>query len=103
MSIDRTPPSVPDADGKDTGPDPYGMAALLLAESLIHRLCENTIISTIDAVNIVDRAANVQHERATNAPHGSASMWHSHEMMVNISKSLRTDLEFAPFTPKLVT
>lgn len=96
-------PKVSADEGKELGFDPHGMAALLLTESLIHGLCENTLISTKDAVNIVERAANVQRERATQAEHGSASMWQSHALLTAIRGSLMADLKVDPFRPKLVT
>jgi hypothetical protein len=98
----RNPPTVPPANDHETTCDCYGMAALLLTESLIHGMCENKIISTGQAVDIVKRAASVQHERATQAEHGSASKWRSHDLIVKIAKSLRADLKLTPFTPTLV-
>jgi hypothetical protein len=99
----KDPPTVPPSHDNEHGFDSHGMAALLLTESLIHGLCENTLISTKDAVNIVERAASVQLERATRAEHGSASMWQSHALLTAIRDSLRADLKFDPFKPKLVT
>jgi len=46
-------------------PDAYGQAAMLLVESLIHGLIARSILSTADAVEIVDAAAEVCFEMAT--------------------------------------
>lgn len=103
MSAVRNPLGPPPVDSHDSHSDPYGMAALLLTESLIHGLCENAIISTRDAVDIVERAETVQHERAAQAEHDSAAKWRSNALLAAIISSLRADLQREPFKPKLVS
>ena len=44
------------------GPDAHGQAALLLAESLLHGLVARALISPREAIEIVEIAADVQHE-----------------------------------------
>lgn len=48
-------------------PDAHGHAALLLVESLIHGLCENVTLSAGEAVEIAERAVDVQFEQAQAA------------------------------------
>ncbi len=95
-------PTTPPSDSNLTGSDAHGKAALLLAESLVHGLCENNRLSTKDAIDIVDRAASVQHERATESESGGASNWQSHALLVAIANSLKTDLSTESFNPRLV-
>ncbi len=72
-------------------PDPHGHAALLLVESLIHRLLERSIISTADAIEIVETADDVQIEVAEAADGHGAPMWRSHALLRSIADSLRQD------------
>lgn len=98
----KTPPRPPTNGALDCG-DAHGRAALVLAESLVHGLCENMIISTGDAVDIVDRAASVQHERAAVAGFGAASLLQSHGLLVAIANSFRADLPKPPIAPGSVS
>lgn len=41
-------------------PDPYGEAALVLVETLIHALVAKGSLSTLEAIEIIDDAAGVQ-------------------------------------------
>lgn len=69
--------------------DSHGQAALLLVESLIHGLCEQAIIRTTGAVEIVERAVEVQAELAAEADGAAAPMWRSHALLSSIATSLK--------------
>lgn len=84
-------------------PDAHGHAALLLVESLIHGLCERSTLTADQAVEIVERAANVQHDVAEEADGASAPMWQSHTLLSAIAMSLRTEGASGPKPPYLVT
>ena len=73
-------------------PDPHGHAALLLVESLIHELCETAALTTAQAVEIADRAVNVQRDQAEAADGAGAPLWRSHTLLTAIAASLRIDL-----------
>ena len=81
--------------------DPHGHAALLLVESLIHGLCENSTISADEAVEITERAVNVQSEQAEAADGAGAPLWRSHALLSAIASSLKIDGK--PTPPRLVT
>jgi hypothetical protein len=49
-------------------PDAHGQAALLLTESLIHTLVENSAITNAQAIDLIRIAAEVKVEVATAAP-----------------------------------
>lgn len=74
-----------------TPSDAHGQAALLLVESLLHGLCENSTLSAADAIEIVDRAVDVQFDQAEAADGAGASMWQSHSLLSAIAKSLSFD------------
>jgi hypothetical protein len=71
--------------------DPHGQAALLLVESLIHGLCENSTLSLDEAIEIAERAVDVQADRAEAADGAAAPLWRSHELLLAITASLRID------------
>lgn len=73
--------------------DAHGSAALLLVESLIHGLCENSTLSSAEALEIVERAVNVQSDMAQEADGAAAPMWRSHSLLSKIAASLRIDGE----------
>lgn len=102
MTTNENSPVTSHDDQDQKHSDSHGKAALLLVESLVHGLCEKTTLSTIEAVNITERAISVQHERATEAKAGEASMWRSHALLTAIASSLRADVGNDPFTPQLV-
>jgi hypothetical protein len=83
--------------------DPHGQAALLLVESLIHGLCENNMLTTAAAIEIVERAVSVQSDLARAADGAGVPMWASHALLSSIAASLRTDDEGGSTTPRLVT
>jgi hypothetical protein len=72
--------------------DPHGHAALLLVESLIHGLCENATISAEAAVEIAERAVNVQSDHAEVAGDAGASHRQSHALLSGVAASLKTAL-----------
>lgn len=83
--------------------DAHGQAALLLVESLIHGLCENSTLSTDGAVEIVERAVNVQFDQAEAADGAGAPLWRSHALLSSIAASLSVDGEGDPTAPPLVS
>lgn len=83
-------------------PDPHGHAALLLVESLIHGLCENSTLSNAEAVEIAERAVDVQFDQAEAADGAGVPLWRSHALLSRIAGSLRSDGNGEPTTPRLV-
>ena len=83
--------------------DTHGHAALLLVESLIHGLCEKATLTVGEAVEIVDRAVNVQADQAEAADGAGAPLWQSHALLEAISASLSIDAGATPAPPRLVT
>lgn len=73
-------------------PDAHGQAALLLAESLLHMLVERSVISIVDAVEVLQTAAEVKLEVATAAGESQQRMQASLELLFRISDSLAIDL-----------
>jgi hypothetical protein len=71
--------------------DAPGHAALLLVESLIHGLCEKEVLTPREAVDIAERALNVQFEQAEAANEAGVAMWRSHALLSSIVTSLRVD------------
>ena len=88
-----TIPSVPDA---------HGAAALLLIESLIHGLCEHSVLNTNQAVEIVERAVEVQYDLAIAADDAGEPHWHSHTLLQSIAASLGIDADDDRPFPRLV-
>ena len=82
--------------------DPHGHAALLLVESLIHGLCENSMLSVGQAVEITERAVNVQSDQAEAADGAGAPLWRSYVLLSSIAASLRIDVAGRPTPPHLV-
>lgn len=81
--------------------DAHGKAALLLVESLIHGLCENTVLSAEAAVEVAERAVDVQFDQAEAADGAGAPLWRSHALLSFIAASLRTDGGDGPTQPHL--
>jgi hypothetical protein len=79
----------------------HGQAALLLVESLIHGLCENSTLSNEQAVEITERAVNVQFDQAEAADGAGAPMWRSHALLSAILASLKIGGGL-PARPRLV-
>ena len=79
------------AGGTGPGPDAHGQAAMLLVESLIHSLIARSVISVVDAVEIVETAVEINLEIAefTVPPEAGRK---SLAMLEAISTSLQKDL-----------
>lgn len=77
-------------------PDAHGQAALVLVESLIHGLCEKAILSTNDAVEILERAVDVQLDHAETGGSEATTMWQSHALLLSIANSLSIDGKGGP-------
>lgn len=73
-------------------PDAHGQAALLLAESLLHMLIERSVLSVVDAVAVLQTAADVKLEVATEAGESQERMKASLELLFRITDSLAIDL-----------
>lgn len=73
-------------------PDPQGQAALLLVESLIHGLIEKSVLSTAEAVEIIDIAAAVKLEVAADRSEPLPIMAASLAALNAMSGSLRRDI-----------
>jgi hypothetical protein len=79
--------------------DPHGQAALLLIESLIHGLCDNSVLDVPQAVAIVERAVDVQRDYVHAASQRTAnSMLRAQALLEAIAASLNTD-EAGPWPP----
>lgn len=72
--------------------DPHGQAALVLVESLIHGLVARSVLTTVDAVDILEGAKEVQADFADAADGAGAGMWRSHALITAMTASLRHDL-----------
>lgn len=73
-------------------PDAHGQAAMLLVESLIHGLVSRSVISTQDAVDIVDTAAEVKAEMAIDIGEAPETLLRSLSLIESIGNSLQQDL-----------
>lgn len=78
--------STPIVDG-----DPYGRAALLLVESLIHVLREREVLSHDDALDIVRTALDVQVDQADAADGAGAPLRRAQGLLTAIEESLLRD------------
>ncbi|MCL6250832.1 hypothetical protein M3P36_07215 [Altererythrobacter sp. KTW20L] len=96
------PENVPVNHAKTETPDPHGNAALLLVESLIHGLCEKSLLSTGEAIDIVERAVEVQAENLTAADGADSSIQRSHTLLSSIASSLQRDDFDDPMPPIMV-
>jgi hypothetical protein len=73
--------------------DAHGQAALVLVESLIHGLVERSVLTTVDAIEIIEGAKEVQADVAEAADGAGAKMWHSHGLLSAMSRSLQYDMD----------
>ena len=73
-------------------PDAHGQAALLLAESILHMLVEQSVLSVADAVTVVQTAAEVKAEVAMHAGESQERMQASLDLLFRISDSFAVDL-----------
>lgn len=80
----------------------HGRAALLLVESLIHGLCEDLSLSADKAIEIAERAVDVEFDQAEAADGAGALFWQSHALLSAIAASLRADGNGGPTLPRLV-
>jgi hypothetical protein len=78
------PPSLP-------GPDSHGQAALLLVETLIHGLVARSVLTTPEAVSILQDAFDVQLAAVDEAA-PSASTTHTLALLSLLLESLKLDL-----------
>lgn len=74
------------------GPDPFGQAALLLVESLIHGLVASSAITLENAIDIVTVALDVKDEIAADLGDGPGTKDKSLELLAAIRASLSNDL-----------
>lgn len=72
-------------------PGPYGQAALLLVESLIHGLVARSVITVADAVEIVEIAAEVKSDIANDMGDSPAALRKSLGLLETMAQSLRSD------------
>ena len=77
----------------DPGDEPHGRAALLLVESLIHSLIATSVLDLAEAVNVVNRASEVEREHLNDAGVSSAGAGATLRILSGIEKSLALDLE----------
>jgi hypothetical protein len=72
-------------------PDAHGQAALLLAESLVHMLVDQRILSLDQAVEVIQIAAEVKMEVAAAAGESAARMNESLALLAKMSSSFESD------------
>jgi hypothetical protein len=72
-------------------PDAHGQAALLLAESLVHMLVDQRILSLNQAIEVIQIAAEVKSEVAAAAGESKARMNESLALLANMSNSFESD------------
>lgn len=72
-------------------PDAHGQAALLLTESLIHTLVENSAITNDQAIEVIRIAAEVKVEVATAAHESNGRMQESLSLLSKMASSFESD------------
>lgn len=77
--------------GSDQGPDAHGQAAMLLVESLIHGLIAKSVISSGEAIEIVDVAVDVKKEIAGELGDSPQTLQKSLAILSAIRVSLEHD------------
>ena len=75
-----------------SGVDPHGQAALLLVESLLQGLIEKAVLTTREALAIVDRAAEVNAENAADLEDSPEALSKSLALIDAIAASLQHDI-----------
>lgn len=75
-----------------TGPEPYGQAALLLVESLIHGLIARSALTVEQAIEIIQIAADVKQDEADHVGETPATLKNALHLLNSISASLMHDL-----------
>ena len=73
-------------------PDAHGHAALLLTESLLHMLVERSVLTVSDAVAVLQTAAEVKLQLATETGESSERTQASLDLLFRISDSFAVDL-----------
>jgi len=81
----------PGLEGRRPEPDAHGQAAILLVESLIHGLVARAVLSIVDAMEIVEVAAEVKADIAAELGDSSTTLRASLTILESISASLRLD------------
>ncbi|WP_285021954.1 hypothetical protein [Novosphingobium sp. fls2-241-R2A-195] len=71
--------------------EPHGQAALLLVESLIHGLIEQSVLTNDLAIDIVETALEVQASIAEASDGDEAQMEKSHVLLAAIADTLKWD------------
>jgi hypothetical protein len=72
-------------------PDAHGQAALLLTESLIHTLVENSALTNVQAIDLIRIAAEVKVEVATAAHESNGRMQESLALLSKMASSFESD------------
>lgn len=94
--------SYPDSVGPSVAvpePDAHGQAALLLAESILHALVENSTLSAAEAADIVQTAADVKRQVAAMIGESQGRMQASLDLLGAIRRSFETDAGVQPVIP----
>jgi hypothetical protein len=95
ISGETMPPLIPVDDGRGLPavrePDAHGQAALLLTESLIHTLVENSAITNVQAIEVIRIAAEVKVEVATAAHESKGRMQESLALLSKMASSFESD------------
>lgn len=81
-------------------PDAQGQAALVLVESLLHGLMEQSVLSLQKAVEIIDSAIEVQTDVADAADGSAEAMWRSHSILSAMAASLKRDMDDPDIDPR---
>lgn len=74
-----------------SGSDPHGQAALFLIESLLHGLIEKSVLTSGEALAVVERAAEVKVENAPDLGDSLEALAKSLALIDAIAVSLRHD------------
>lgn len=79
------------ARGRPAEPDAHGQAALLLAESILHALIEHSTLTNVEAMAVVQSAAEVKVEVATLSGESRQRMEESLALLHRIRSSIGID------------
>lgn len=80
--------------------EPHGVAALLLVESLVHGLIEANVLTTAEAVELIDVATDVSKEMTSERDKAPPQTPDATTLLDAISKSLRHDLDGTTSNPR---
>ena len=89
-SSDNTGRDVPAAHSSPE-PDAHGQAALLLSESILHALVEIKSLTVVQAMAVVEVAAEVKVDVAEASGESSARMLQSLALLSAIGRTFRAD------------